>query len=78
MAKHIQSAKDEGECLFNTDLAKGKIAVTIRAPLSIDKRTVEINISDLLEVAANVTLESIKYSRTLQAEFAKQTGTAGA
>lgn len=64
---------DEGECLFNTDLDRGKVAVTIRAPLTLDKRTVEIGITELIEIAAHVTLKSIEYQREMRARLMAKT-----
>ena len=63
---------DEGNCDFNTDLARGKIAVTVRAPLTIDKRTVEISIPELLEIAAQITIEWFAYSREMHARLARE------
>lgn len=62
--------KDEGSCEFNTDLDRGKIAVTVRAPMTIDKRTVEIGITELLEISAHVMLKSIEHQRELHARLA--------
>lgn len=75
MLKHgilATPAKDEGSCEFNTDLDRGKIVVTVREPMTIDKRSVEIGITELLEISAHVMLKSIEHQRELHARLALQ------
>lgn len=74
MANDIVSGKDEGDCHFDTDLSRGKIKVTVRAPLSIDKRTVEIGITELLEIAATVTVAWIGHTREMYARAQRELG----
>jgi hypothetical protein len=70
----IGGTKDEGECHFDTDLSRGKITVTVRSPLSIDKRSVEIGVTELLEVTAQVTVAWIGHTREMYARAQRQLG----
>ena len=69
----LTPTKDEGSCEFNTDLDASKITVTVRAPMTIDKRSVDISITELLEIAAHVTIKSIEHQRALHARLARET-----
>lgn len=71
----LLDGKDKGNCDFNTDLDRGKITVTVRAPLTIDKRSVEIGITELLEIAAQITLAWIQHGRALHARLEQERGT---
>jgi hypothetical protein len=74
MAKNgiITPTKDVGECLFHADMQRGKVLVTVRAPLSIDKRVVEVPVDEILEVAAQITLEWLAYGRAIRAHLEQQ------
>lgn len=69
----VTPTKDEGEIHFHGDVKRGMVTVTIRAPLSIDKRTVEMSISDLMEITANITLETLAFGKQMRAQLEKQT-----
>lgn len=68
----LTPTKDEGSCDFNTNLDAGKITVTVRAPMTIDKRSVDISITDLLEIAANVTIKFIEHQRELHTRLMRE------
>lgn len=60
---------DKGECNFNVDMNAGTVAITIRQPLTIDKRTMTIPISELLEITAQITLEWLSVARQLNTKI---------
>lgn len=62
--------KDEGEINFSTDFSTGQVSISIRPPLAIQKATVQVSITDFLEIAAKMTLESIANTRQLIARAA--------
>jgi hypothetical protein len=71
MAKNgiLTPTKDEGECRFDADMSRGKVAVTVRAPLSIDRRTVEVPVDEIIEIAAQITLEWIALGRQMRQQL---------
>ena len=71
MVSNLSTGKDEGNCDFNADFAKGKVAVTVRAPLTIDKRTVEVPITDFLEIATQIMLASFQVAREVREQLIK-------
>jgi hypothetical protein len=68
----LVSTKDQGEIKFHGEIARGVVTVTIREPLSIDKRTVEMNIEDLVDICAHLTIEWIALGRQLREQYAKE------
>jgi phosphopantothenate synthetase len=65
---------DEGEVNFNVDFGAGKIAVSIRPPLSITKQTASLAIVDFIEIASKILLESCKLQKAQAAHFAANVG----
>lgn len=71
VSKLATPTKDEGECVLNADFATGKVAVTVRAPLAIDKRTVEVPITEFLELTTQIMLASFQMARQVREQLLK-------
>lgn len=71
MVSKLVSTKDEGNVDFHADFTTGKVAVILRAPLTIDKRTVEVPITDFLEIATQIMLASFQMAREVREQLTK-------
>lgn len=63
---------DQGSIDLYTDFDTGMITVTIREPLSVTKQSVRVSITDFLERAAMIQLDTIRVGRAQAQAFAKQ------
>lgn len=68
----LTPTKDEGECSIDVDFNVGKVFITVRAPMAIDKRTAGVSIMDFIEISANITQEWIKVSREINARMLQE------
>lgn len=74
MASKLVAARDIGNCDFAADFDTGQVSVTVRAPLTIDKRTVQVPITDFLEIATQIMLASFQVAKQMREQLIKADG----
>lgn len=72
--KIVTPTADAGNVDFVADFDRGKVVVTVRAPLTIDKRTCELPVTDFLEIAAQITLASLQVAKAVRDKMVSNAG----
>lgn len=67
----VQPGGDAGEVRFDADFDTGKLTITVRSPLAVNKSTAQVDIPDAFELLAALLQESVKAHRERAAKLAQ-------
>jgi hypothetical protein len=61
---------DAGEVTFDADFDTGKLSVTVRSPLAVNRSSAQVEIPDAFELLANLLLASVAAHKKNAAKLA--------